>query len=141
MERRRRHRTRPAEETNASQEHNGAPEKAKESLSGLVGDPKCMVERMEASVDPIAARKSNSGTTGKDHLLLIIRAVINDTRVSALVDSGATRSFVSEQLHTHPPLPFIGAYSSLELANGETIVSTGIAPDVLVSIGSMVSRV
>ena len=81
------------------------------------------------------------GPTGKDHWLLILRAVINDTRVSALVDSGATRSFVSEQLKTRPPMNFVGAYSSLELANGDTVVSTSIAPNVLVCIGSMVSRV
>ena len=67
--------------------------------------------------------------------------MINDTCVSALVDLGATRSFVSEQLQTRPPMDFIGAYSLLELANGQTIVATGIAPDVLVSIGSTVSRV
>ena len=36
---------------------------------------------------------------------------------------------------------FVGAYSSLELANGDTVVSTGIAPNVLVCIGSMASRV
>ena len=38
-------------------------------------------------------------------------------------------------------MKFIGAYSSLELANGETIASTGIAPNVLICIGSTVSRV
>ena len=141
MERRRHCRTRQAEEKNASKELNGAPEKVEESLSELVGVPKCWTQRKEASVDPIAASGSDSGTTGKDHLLLILRAVINDTCVSALVDSGATRSFVSEQLQTRPPLPFIGAYSSLQLANGETIVSTGIAPDVLVCIGSTISKV
>ena len=67
--------------------------------------------------------------------------MVNDTSVSMLVDSGATRSFVNEQLKTRPPMQFIGAYSSLELANGETIVSTGIAPDVLLCIGKTVSRV
>ena len=36
---------------------------------------------------------------------------------------------------------FIGAYSSLELANSDTVVSTGIAPNVLVCIGSMASWV
>ena len=36
-----------------------------------------------------------------------------------------------------PPLTFIGAYSSLEMANGETIVSTRVAPDVLISIGKI----
>ena len=38
-------------------------------------------------------------------------------------------------------MKFIGACSSSELANGETIVSTGIAPNVLICIGSTVSRV
>ena len=37
-------------------------------------------------------------------------------------------------------MDFIGAYSLLELANGQTIVAIGIAPNVVVSIGSMVSR-
>ena len=34
----------------------------------------------------------------------------------------------------------MGAYSALELANGETIVSTGIAPRALVSIGKVSCR-
>ena len=143
MERRRCRQTRLAKEKKqVSRMHNiGAPAKAKEFLLELVGAPKCMIQRKETTTKPIAVSGSDSGSVGKDHLLLILRAVINDTRVSALVDSGATRSFVSEQLQTRPPIKFIGAYSSLELANGETIVSTGIAPNVLVCIGSMVSRV
>ena len=76
----------------------------------------------------------------RDHLLLTIQAVINGTPVRALVDSGATRSFVDERLRLHPPLQFIGAYSSLEMANGETIVSTGVAPDVLISLGDIQFR-
>ena len=51
-----------------------------------------------------------------------------------LVDSGASRSFIDEKLQLHPLLHFIGAYSSLEIANGEIMVSTGIAPNVLISI-------
>ena len=77
----------------------------------------------------------------KDHLLLILSAVINNTHMSALVDSGATYLFMSDQLKTRLPLPFVGAYSSLELANGETIVSTGIALDVLICIGNTVIKV
>ena len=117
MERRRHRRTRQAEEKKASREQNGAPEKVKESLSELVGVPKCWIQRMEAPVVPNATSQSGSGSTGKDHLLLIIRAVVNNTCVSALVDSnGATRSFVSDQLQTldRPPIPFIGAYSSFQ---------------------------
>jgi hypothetical protein len=103
--------------------------------------PKVLVERTEATTDPNAVNRDDSRVVAQDHLLMIIKAVVNDTRVSALVDSGATRSFVSDKLKTRPLLDFVGAYSSLELANGETIVSTGIAPNVLVCIGSKVSRV
>ena len=35
----------------------------------------------------------------------------------------------------------MGAYSSLELSNGKTIVSTGVAPQVLVSIGEVQCRI
>ena len=103
--------------------------------------PKVLVERTGAPTDPIAVNQQDSRAVAQDHLLMIVKAVVNDTRVSALVDSGATRSFVSDNLKTRPLLDFVGAYSSLELANGETIVSTGIAPNVLVCIGSTVSRV
>ena len=57
-----------------------------------------------------------------------------------LVDSGATRSFIDEKLQLRPPLHFVGSYSSLEMANGDIIISTGIAPAVLVSIGPVQCR-
>ena len=84
---------------------------------------------------------SPAPSTGvKDHVLLVVRAVVNGTSVPALIDSGASRSFVSDRLQCHQPLQFVGAYSALELANGETIVSTGIAPRVLVCIGKVPCR-
>ena len=61
--------------------------------------------------------------------------------VRALVDSGASRSFMSDELKLRPPLQFVGAYSLLELANGETIISIGMAPQVLVGIGDVQCRV
>ena len=76
----------------------------------------------------------------RDHVLLVVKAVVNGTCVPALIDSGASRSFVSDQLQCHNQLQFVGAYLALELANGETIVSTGIAPRVLVCIGSVPCR-
>ena len=66
--------------------------------------------------------------------------MVNGTSVPALMDSGASRSFISDRLQCRPPLHFVGAYSALELANGETIVSTGIAPRVLVCIGTTPCR-
>ena len=96
-----------------------------------MGAPKCWIQRKETTTEPVAEGRTDPGPVERDHLLLVLKAVINDTCVSALVDSGATRSFVSEHLKTRPPMDFIGAYSSLELANGQTIVATGIAPNVL----------
>ena len=63
--------------------------------------------------------------------------MIDGTPLCALVDSGATRSFIDGKLWLRPPLEFIGAYSSLEMANGETIASTGVVLDVLVAIGKV----
>ena len=95
----------------------------------------------EAKPAPIAAELGTQGAGSRDHLLLVVTVVIHGTPVRALVDSGASRSFVSDELKLRPPLHFVGAYSSLELANGETIVSTGMAPQVLVSIGDVQCRV
>ena len=63
--------------------------------------------------------------------------MINGTLLRALMDNGAIRSFVDEKLRLHPPIDFIGAYSSLEMANGETIASIRVAPDVLVNINNV----
>ena len=95
----------------------------------------------EARPAPIAAEQGAQGAGSRDHVLLVVIVVINGTPVRALVDSGASRSFVSDELKLRPPLQFVGAYSSLELANGETIVSTGVAPQVLVCIGEVQCRV
>ena len=83
---------------------------------------------VEAKPAPIATKLGTQGAGLRDHLLLVVTVVINGTPVRALVVSGASRSFVSDELKLQPPLHFVGAYSSLELANGETIVSTGVAP-------------
>ena len=76
----------------------------------------------------LAAELGTQGAGSRDHLLLVVTVVINGTPVRALVNSGASRSFVNDELKLRPPLHFVGAYSSLELANRETIVSTWMAP-------------
>lgn len=66
--------------------------------------------------------------------------MIKGTPLHTLVDCGATRLFIDEKLQLCPSLHFIGAYSSLKMANGKIVVPTGIAPDVLVSIGKIQFR-
>ena len=95
---------------------------------------------MEAALVPAATGSVTQGSRGRDHVLLSVIAMINNTPLCTLVDSGATRSFIDEKLQLRPPLSFIRAYPSLEMANGDTIVSTGIAPDVLVGIGKIQFR-
>ena len=107
----------------------------------LLGEtPKVSVQRTEPA--PVAdAVGSPAPSTGvKDHVLLVVKAVVNRTSVPTLIDSGASRSFVSDQLRCYQPMQFVGACSALELANGETIVSTRIAPRVLVCIRKVPCR-
>ena len=91
----------------------------------------------EAALVPTAVGSVTQGTRDRDYVLLSVTAVIKGTPVGALVDIGATRSFIDEKLQLCPPLSFIGAYSSLEMANGDTIVSMGIALATLVCIGNV----
>ena len=117
------------------------PIQASESESEMAMTPMVLYQKAEASTVLNTVSLDHSGTIKHDHLLLVIKAVVNGAVVNALVDSGATRSFISDQMKTRPPLSFIGAYSYLELANRETIVSTGIAPDVLIATGGAQSRI
>ena len=94
----------------------------------------------EATFVPIATGSATQGFKVRDHVLLKAIAVIKGTPLHTLADSGATHSFIDEKLYLHPPLHSIGAYSSLEMANCETIVSIGIAPYVVVSIGKIQFR-
>ena len=115
-------------------------EMALKSQAQMGETPSESAERIEVSPAVNAAGGSALDTGVKDHMLLIVTAVVNGTSVPALVDSGASRSFISDRFSCKPPLHFVGAYSALELANGETIVSTGIAPRVLVCIGNIPCR-
>ena len=105
----------------------------------LMGEtPKVSVQRKETTPVADAVGMPTPGTGVKDHVLLVVKAMVNGTSVPALIDSGASRSFISDRLRCQQPLQFVGAYSDLELANGVTIVSTGIA--LLVCIGSIPCR-
>ena len=141
MKRRRRRQARAT--TEASMKHiNGVPSQALESKPEMALTPIVLHQEVEALTNPNTTSVDHSRAVTHDHLLLVIKAVINGSAiVNVLVDSGATRSFISDQMKTRPPLSFIGVYSSLELANGQTIISTGIAPDVLVGIGRAQSRI
>ena len=52
----------------------------------------------EAALVPAAVGSVTQGTRDRDHVLLSVTAMIKGTPVRALVDSGATRSFIDEKL-------------------------------------------
>ena len=95
---------------------------------------------MEAPQNFTAVGPQAQGIRVIDHMPLSVTAMIQGTPVHTLVDSGATRSFIDEKLHLRPLLHFVGAYSSLEMVNGDTIVSTRIALAILVNIGPVQCR-
>ena len=72
----------------------------------------------------------------KDGLLLYIPIRIYGKEARALIDSGASRNFVSPAAVVRLGLFTTHENSALELANGQRILSQGKAPGVLVTVGS-----
>lgn len=96
-----------------------------------------LVQRIETALDAVAVGKPTPSVGVKDYVLLVVKAVVNEIGVSALIDSRASKSVVNNLLCYPQDLHFVGANATLELANGETIVSIGITRRVLVCIGSI----
>ena len=71
---------------------------ALKSQAHLGETPKVSVQRTEPApgADAVGSPAPSSGV--KDHVLLVVKAVVNGTSVPALIDSGASRSFVSDRL-------------------------------------------
>ena len=67
-----------------------------------------------------------------DRLLLVVTARINGHSVCALIDSGATRCFVTPACVTAIGLKGTTKDILLELENGQKYLSRGFLPDVLV---------
>ena len=68
------------------------------------------IKRLEATVDSSATETIAQESTVRDHVLLTVQAVINGMPLRALVDSGATNSFIDEKLAAPPT---IGVYWGL----------------------------
>ena len=73
-------------------------EMALKSQAQLGETPKVLAQRTETAPGADAVGQPAPGTGVKDHVLLVVNAVVNGTSVPALIDSGASRSFVSDQL-------------------------------------------
>ena len=72
----------------------------------------------------------------KDGLLLVVTARINRHSVCALIDSGATRCFITPSCVTAVGLKGQPQDTFLELGNGQKYLSRGFVPDVpIVTVG------
>ena len=73
------------------------------ATTAVVAQAQCQGEQ-GAEPASIAAELGTQEAGKRDHLLLMVTVVIHGTPVRALVDSGASRSFVSDELKLRPPL-------------------------------------
>ena len=74
--------------------------------------------------------KKKAIRTVEDGLLMVVSARINGRKTRTLIDSGATRCFVSPPCVTACGLKGVPRDVFLELGNGEKILSRGYIPDV-----------
>ena len=110
-------------------------------------------EKNAAEVNAAEKNKKGSVVTGgdknqnkaprgiEDGLLLVVTARINGHSVRALIDSGATRCFVTPACITAVGLKGIPRDVFLELGNGQKYLSRGYVPEVPVVTGGLTVRV
>ena len=83
----------------------------------------------------------NISRVEEDGILLIVPVKINGKEFSALVDSGATRCFVTRQCCNVAGLSCVPHDTFLELGNGTTALSRGMAQGVPITLASATSRI
>ena len=77
----------------------------------------------------------------KDGLLLVVTARINGHLVCALINSGATRCFITPTYVTAVGLKGKPRDNFLELGNGQKFLSSGLIPDVPIVTTRLTVRV
>ena len=83
-------------------------------------------------MQPQAAEGVHLDRTVDDGILLVVPITVYGKTARALIDSGASRSFVSPETVVRVGLHSIGESCLLELANGHKILSHGKVPNALV---------
>ena len=101
------------------------------------------VEKENKKGEPSAAgnmQLNKISRSVKDGLLLVVTARINGHAVRALIDSGATRCFVTPACVTAVGLKGKPQDTFLELGNGQKFLSRGFVPDVPVVTAGLTVR-
>ena len=81
--------------------------------------------------------KASVGRQVKDGMLFKVAVTLNSRRCIALIDSGASQSYVSPEIATLAELNCVPSVLFLELADGSKIQSTEQAQDVVCNIGEL----
>ena len=100
-------------------------------------------EQLAGSWDAVQPEGVVPGTTrtSDDGILLVIPARVFGKPCRALVDSGASRSFVSPDGVLKLGLHCVNEPCMLELADGQKILSNGKVPHALISVASSTAKV
>ena len=102
------------------------------------------VEKEKKKGEPSAAgnmQLNKISRTVKDGLLLVVTTRINGHAIRALIDSSATRFFVTPTCVTAVELKGKPQDTFLELGNGQKFLSRGFVPDVLVVTAGLTVRI
>ena len=105
---------------------------------------KCEIEKKNGKGEMgenIGKRKKNSVRKLEDGLLLVVPARIYGKVVKALINSGATRCFVTPSYVARVGLKGIPRDMFLELGNGEKYLSKGYDPDVPIAIVGLTIKI
>ena len=85
--------------------------------------------------------KSAINRTPDDGVLLFVNVFVHGKVLKALIDSGASRCFVSPSVLKVLRLQGKRSDTFLELGNGQRVLSRGYVPDVLVTVGGHTSMI
>ena len=99
------------------------------------------VSNGKTTTDGNAAESCNIDRKPPDGILLIVPVVIQGKIFKALIDSGATRCFVSPSCMTVAGLQGKRSDTFLVLANGQRVLSRGYVPNVSVTLSGHTSPV
>ena len=112
-----------------------------ESHTYRIADKNGAKENKNGGTEKSVKRHKNGGRSVEDGLLLVVSAMIYGKSVRALIDSGATRCFITPSCITAVGLKGIPRDVFLELGNGEKYLSRGYVPDVPVVTAGLTVKV
>ena len=111
--------------------------------SGLIPEDHAVVKCLKGdwcAVQPVGAATKSISRCSDDGVLMVVQVRVQGKTAQALVDSGASRSFVRPEAVIRLGLHTVTDQCVLELADGRHILSSGKVPHTLVTVASASAR-